>query len=660
MSHNQIITYLFKHKPWIYIGLGLPVAAGVIYKLIAYLIYPLPNLSWSKLHLFVIPFIELLALFFFLDLYHRFNGREKTIHRWRLAFWFALLNLIAVYMLAAFYGVPGRAQYLTVRLVSSFVPALKCFLICVTLFFFWRGYRNWLISDTSIISFENLKPLGRKRISMVILCACFVLGLALRIYNLDGFPPYVDEYIHTHDAVTITQAVPYDWGRAFLIVSFPVYLSYQLFGISLWASRFPMILINMLALFPLYALGKKINQQVGYICVALYVLSPWIIGASRTVRDYAVIPLFFYLAANALVDLLDWDNLTVTHYIKKHYYQVVIAALILVYALYDRLSILKIIVSLYGIFGLLAVLKIWKQNPPLKKKLIVLGLGGAMLILMIIRSGLIGRYLRTGTFFYHQASTYWFSLVESQIHQWYFVSQLGYGILLIGSLLVIRVILKGYSKSGFVFLLCFLTFITHLAYLTYFLMNPRLFERIRYGVLMEYWYLLVVAMFLWIVYHLLRRVMRRVHPVFLIMVMLGLFINFPALRMVLTYSGGGVLAITGEMHYLVAPGYEFLAGRLTDKDVLLSDVLNRYDEIADRQFDQRKIINFLYLIYAQKSEPLAVIRTYPQGWIALSENVQPGDFNLKFADFTYDGKLVRYYGELGEIYIWQWGKIPPP
>jgi len=35
--------------------------------------------------------------------------------------------------------------------------------------------------------------------------------------------------------------------------------------------------------------------------VLLYVFSPWIIAVSRNVREYAVVPLFFYLDCSGIV-----------------------------------------------------------------------------------------------------------------------------------------------------------------------------------------------------------------------------------------------------------------------------------------------------------------------------------------------------------------------
>jgi predicted membrane-bound mannosyltransferase len=185
-------------------------------------------------------------------------------------------------------------------------------LLLVLLVSFWLGFRESLLRIWTTYSFSTDKEETRKDtwLTVAFLLICFIIGLGLRLYNLGGFPAYVDEYLHMSTAIGIIKGNPVEYFRAFLTVSLPVYLSYRIFGISLWAGRLPMVLINMLAIFPLYLLGRKINKGVGYLSVLLFMFSPWIIADSRTVRDYAVVPLFFYLAAVLLIDLLDWDRLS--------------------------------------------------------------------------------------------------------------------------------------------------------------------------------------------------------------------------------------------------------------------------------------------------------------------------------------------------------------
>lgn len=268
---------------------------------------------------------------------------------------------------------------------------------------------------------------------------------------------------------------------------------------------------------------------------------------------------------------------------------------------------------------------------------------------MFAYGGLIQYYTSSGNIFYKIALTYWSSLVDSSIRQWYFIKELGYAVLLIACFFAMRAALTHYSKNEFVILFCFLVFLAILVYLTFFLVNPHVFEHPRYGVLMEYWYLLPVAIVLFIVLYLLRNSMGRGYWTVLIVLTLVLFINYPSISTVLSYQGGGALEITGEHHYLVEPAYQYLVGQITTKDVLVTDILYSYDVISGRQFPELKVLQF------KSSAPLKIIEEYPQGWIAVSPNAHPERTNLQFSDFNHAGKHIQYIGVEGEIYIWKWG-----
>jgi hypothetical protein len=554
-------------------------------------------------------------------------------------------------------------QYRSVQLILPLIPAIKGFLIISTLLTFWIGLRKSLIDAWRTFSFDDGKNEFQKGtlLTVAVLLTSFILGLGLRFFNLDGFPPYVDEYFHTQAASALIRGEPVAWGRAYLTVSLPVYLSYRVFGTSLWASRLPIILLNMLSIFPLYALGKKINKCVGYIGVILFAFSPWVIAASRTVRDYAVVPLIFYLSGALLVDLLDWDGLSFKQFLLKQKYRLLVVSLILGYTLYDNRSILQTIIAVYGIFGMLAALKVLKQSPLRWLKVSVLCLSGVLVLIMAARMGKISRYLNNGTLVYEVAPRYWLSLVHSEIRQWYFFKELGYVILVIGCLLAFRAVFLRYSKRDFAGLFCFLVFVGYLVYLTFFIASPNITVRARYGVLMEYWYLMVVAIFLYVLFRLVRWVFKKNILVVLVFVLIiaGLFTNYQAVWYVLSYRGGGTFLITGEKHYLVETACDFLATRLTNKDVLLTDFLDKYDEISKQLLHPLETIPFHPSIPNQEMVALSAIDKYPQGWVAVIANPLLWDFGLQATDFVYDGKYVKYYGELGEVYLWQWSETAP-
>ena len=134
-----------------------------------------------------------------------------------------------------------------------------------------------------------------------------------------------------------------------------------------------------------------------------------------------------------------------------------------------------------------------------------------------------------------------------------------------------------------------------------------------------------------------------------IVITAALFFNYPSIRTVLTYQGGGVLEITGEHHYLVEPAYQYLVGRLTTQDVLVTDVLRTYDEIYGRQFPALNVLRFM------NSDPLTIIEENPQGWIAFAHPTDTA--YIQFSDFDYAGRHIHYIGMIGEVHLWEWGEV---
>jgi len=647
---NKFENLLSKYRILIYAVLGLPVAAGVIYQFIHYYLFPLSYLSWSKFQLIVIPFAELLLLFGSFDIYTHLKLKKYPDIGWQLAFLITASNLIVINALAAYYQ--GRAGYPLVHAILSLVPALVGLVFLSMMLCFWMGFRKPLIRTWNTFSFVNDedKEESQKKVwpTVAFLLVCFMVGLGLRLYNLEGFPPFVDEYAQIRAAIAIFKGQPVDYTRSLLTVSLPVYLSYRIFGMSLWSGRLPMVLINMLAIFPLYFLVKKINEEVGYISVLLFVFSPWIIAVSRNLRDYAVIPFFFYLSALLLIDLLDWDGLGLKIYLQRHLYQMALAGLLLGYALFDYDSVFRIIVALYGIFGILAILKLLKSNPSRWLRIAVLISGGAFILLVLGYSGLIQRYFSHGVFIFKVAYTYWDSLVNNSVRQWYFIKEIGYVVILVGGFFAIRAAFSRYGKNEFVVLFCYLVFSSYLIYLTFFSVTKKVTEVARYGVLMEYWYLIVMAIVLFIGFSIIRGAKGKRYPVLIIVITAALFFNFPAITMVLSYKGGEPLQVSGESHYLIDSSYQYLVRHLTTKDVLVTDVLQTYDEISGNQFPVVKVIRFY------GSDPFTIIQEYPQGWIAVSSNAHPERTALKFSDFNLPGKQIQYIGKMDGVYLWKW------
>lgn len=185
------------------------------------------------------------------------------------------------------------------------------------------------------------------------------LGFLIRTNELTGLPPYPDEYFHllaARDMIWNSQLIP-SYTRAFLPVTLPVSLSFLLFEPGLFTARLVMVIFNLLAVIPLYYLVRKINRFVALVAVLLYITNPWVIAVSRTVREYAVLPLFMFTVALLFVSLLERidDDIKLKEYVERPFDTrsvlfVVVFIAPIGYAAVDNLSTFKTVAGLYALF----------------------------------------------------------------------------------------------------------------------------------------------------------------------------------------------------------------------------------------------------------------------------------------------------------------------
>jgi hypothetical protein len=492
-----------------------------------------------------------------------------------------------------------------------------------------------------------------RRFVMITLAVLFAVGLALRLYNIEGFPPHVDEYHHTSRAQDMIAGIPNDYMRAFLTVTLPVYLSFRLLGVSIWSARLPLILINMLALFPFYLLGRRFGRSMGLVFACFYVFSPWSIATARTVREYAVHPLLAYVIAVLLLELLDWDGIPLRKYLGKNLYRILGLAVLFLYIMVDRSSTFKSQLLAYVVFGVIVFIKVLKSNLSRRVTAGALVLVVSLpVVLLLTQSHFYKRYLQDGTFAYEQTSRYWDMIVSGGSQHGYVYGDLGYIIVGIFLVLSLLILLSKYSRKNFTLLFIFVTLSLNLAYLTYFVWSPTVSLRTRYGWLAEIWYIPLVAVTAWLIGRVLSGLMKKKHPVVFLAVTLTLFINLPSIQQILSYQGGGYAPVTGNPHYIVAPARDYLASVLTDKDVVVGDIIFHYDRLTGNKLIYAKQIN--YPFRDDTFDPFAVVEQYDRGYIAVSPHVRPESDGLIFQDIEHAGRTIRYLGEYGDYHIWRW------
>lgn len=199
-------------------------------------------------------------------------------------------------------------------------------------------------------------------------------------------------------------------------------------------------------------------------------------------------------------------------------------------------------------------------------------------------------------------------------------------------------------------------FIIVFLFCTFLLVNDKIPLRLRYGSLIEYWYLTLTAIFLTVVFRLINIIIKRklfARFVFLLLVLFG-FINYSSITRMLAYTGGGTFFITGEKHYICDPAYEFLLANVNDGDTILTNTFFHYDELNMNQLGDINYLHFFDLLKKQELSLSQVIQPYDEGWIVLYPNATPKKFGVYFSDFYVAGKKVQYLGTYGEMNIWHW------
>lgn len=186
----------------------------------------------------------------------------------------------------------------------------------------------------------------------IFLAVSFIVALVLRFYDLNGLDSYRDEEHHLYKAFSLLESGDSTYTRSPL-VSYITAIFAKLSGAQgfyeyLFAGRVGSALIGSLIVFPLFALGRYINQNVGLFAAFLWALSPWSISVSRLIREYAIYP-FIILGACLLIVELYKQFRSDKKSVPRIAIYTILLILINVYAIFfDKYSTLKLVVLIQG------------------------------------------------------------------------------------------------------------------------------------------------------------------------------------------------------------------------------------------------------------------------------------------------------------------------
>lgn len=135
------------------------------------------------------------------------------------------------------------------------------------------------------MKFEN-----KKTLNLILLLLILAFAFTVRFYNIENAPSgvYPDEAVNGIDALNAIHNHDYRWfytdnnGREGLMMNL-VALSFQIFGVSVFALKFPSMIFGTLTVLGTYLLTKELfrSQRAGLMAAFFVAFSFWAINFSR-------------------------------------------------------------------------------------------------------------------------------------------------------------------------------------------------------------------------------------------------------------------------------------------------------------------------------------------------------------------------------------------
>lgn len=484
-----------------------------------------------------------------------------------------------------------------------------------------------------------------------------MLGYYLRVVNLVGLSPQIDEFAHMFAAKALLEGASIGsiYSRSLIVVTLPVLLSYKLFGVSILAAKYAAILGNSLAMFPLYGLMRRVNKKVAILAVALYATSPWMILVGRIVREYSFHPLIALLLTisflklyERLPDDLSFSSGWLKTYLRKTYLHLIFITAFLGYVLFiDPKASIKYLLGIYAAF--LVSLVFYKGNLKINWRYQLVGVVAGM-------AGLFLAITRSPAFISEQPKVVWYYfglLINNPIQQWYYgrVPYLELAVIVISFVTLLASLAQ---KKNFAITFSWANLAVLLSFYT--LLFNR-YDRPRYIFIMEIWFIVVAALGSFAVYRLLTYRLKRKSLKWLAgLTMAVVFVNPGHIWEVVNDSEPRINPVSGEIHYDVQIAHDYFMENHHPDDILIGSYYLRYLTMME---GEAVIQEFVY--FNPGSQEITVIeetiKENPGGWVIFDKDrgekwYQP----LPYEDFSVEGVEVNYLGRIGDFFLYRWGE----
>ncbi|MBW8010823.1 MAG: hypothetical protein FVQ83_06210 [Chloroflexi bacterium] len=198
-----------------------------------------------------------------------------------------------------------------------------------------------------------------------------------------------------------------------------------------------------------------------------------------------------------------------------------------------------------------------------------------------------------------------------------------------------------------------------MSYLLFFSFLFDRFYQTRYGIFVNYWYIVVVAVGIFVIYSALHQLLNNRLKYVVNLIVLLLFFNWNQVLLPALRNANGVHPITDEFHYEMEAAAQYLLEHSKEGDVLVAtnidEFLFLYYETDLLEFE--KVFRYFILDSEKEKVINQAVLNYDQGWIVL--DYQQGflwEQPLPFEDFELGAKTVIYHGRFGDQFIYHWGE----
>jgi hypothetical protein len=685
---NQFNKFLHKHILRLKIGLVILVFIPALYLFLLEIGVPVPYIQLSNLHETIVLFGELLIL---LILYQRYFIEGWSVINFEYFLRdFLIVNSLFLLPFIKFYTNRRQVVIPLLRKIRPYLIQGYYALLVGTAYVsfitqrFIKRVRKRLASeiDAQMEREDKIKARGEDfftdkypRLANIpylgtifvkiflngwqhelVLILLAILGLMLRLWNLDALPPYTDETSHLITAKKIFEGLDLQqvtYRRSLYTVTIPLVLFFKVFGMSLWTARLVGVLANILSVIPLYLLSKRINKQVALIAVGIFALDPWMIAVSRNVREYAFIPLFYYFTALLMINFYESipENLVFLRDFRrlltwKTFLFIGTLGFILYFVEFiDPLSTFKMIFALYPVFGLLALRKLdWQHSSNIF-------LGSFLLLTGSIVAGIFlkmlgGQFITVNKKF----NDFFISLFyDHPPQQWYYNRPLIAVILFVIAILATTL----WEKRKFVLPFTMMTYSGTLLAFSYFRIKS---NRPRYVISIQIWHILLMAVGLFLITIIIKKIIKFRNTWAVVLVLLLFCWNVPHTFIPTLHTSSGLHPITDEYHADMDPAYEFLSSHSDFDDVIVTTTyIDTYYQWKG-EINFTKVVKYIYHAPEGRQVILDTIEAYPRGWIVL--DYMRGFIYSKpvhLENFIYAGKKVNFLGWYGDVFLFRWG-----